>query len=34
MATAMPAPRSLFWAIVDSRSYAVSVSGFSAGYRK
>ncbi|NCL73255.1 hypothetical protein AIIKEEIJ_00690 [Rhodococcus sp. YH1] len=34
MATAMPAPRSEFWEIVASRSYAVSVSGFSGGYRK
>ncbi len=31
MATAMPAPISVFCAMVASRSYAVSVSGFSGG---
>ncbi|SKU98912.1 Uncharacterised protein [Mycobacteroides abscessus subsp. abscessus] len=34
MATAMPAPRSLFCAIVESLSYAVSVSGTSGEYKK
>lgn len=34
MATAIPAPSSLFCAMVASRSYAVSVNGCSGGYRK
>lgn len=32
MATYMPAPISVCWAMVASRSWAVSVSGFSGGY--
>jgi hypothetical protein len=34
IATAHAAPRSVFCAMVASRSCAVSVSGFSGGYRK
>jgi hypothetical protein len=34
MATAMPPPSSECWAMVASRSCAVSVSGFSGGNRK
>ncbi len=34
MATCMPAPRSVWLAMVISRSWAVSVSGFSGGYMK